>query len=272
MQASSIQGVSQVSVESYRTSGSVSSFSIPSREQLLALEIEPAALEEFDIVSFNSRDLRSRPFNLLRTQVLKAMREKKWRLLGVTSATPEAGKSFMSANLAVAMAQLPDVRVCLFDLDLRRGSLAEKFAVSGDHGLTQFLDGSTDELRDVGRYLSNLHLTLYPCYTSRVNSAELLAGERFAKLVEAMRALPDDVIVICDLPPAFANDDAMTIIQRLDSYMFVIEEGMTTKTELRDAMNLLSPAPCLGTVLNRYTAGPLDAYGAYGKYDHYYGQ
>ena len=45
------------------------------------------------------------------------MREKGWKLLGVTSATPEAGKSFLAANLAVAMAQLPDVRVVLFDLD-----------------------------------------------------------------------------------------------------------------------------------------------------------
>ncbi|WP_219893760.1 CpsD/CapB family tyrosine-protein kinase [Aquisediminimonas profunda] len=261
-----------MSVESYRMPGSVSSFSIPSSEQLPAVEIEPAALEAFDIVGFNSRDIRSRPFNLLRTQVLKAMREKKWRLLGVTSATPEAGKSFLCANLAVAMAQLPDVRVCLFDLDLRRGSLAEKFAITGDHGLTQFLDGTIDDLHNVGRYFSNLHLSLFPCYSSRINSAELLAGDRFTKLVEAMRALPDDVIVICDLPPTFANDDAMTIIQQLDAYMFVIEEGMTTKTELRDAMSLLSPAPCLGTVLNRYSASPLDAYGAYGKYGHYYGQ
>lgn len=261
-----------MSVEPYRKSGPVSSFSIPASEQLSSLEIAPAALEEFDIVGFNSRDMRSRPFNLLRTQALKAMREKNWRLLGVTSATPEAGKSFMSANLAVAMAQLPDVRVYLFDLDLRRGSLAEKFPIAGEHGLTQFLNGTIDDLQNVGRFISNLHLTIFPCYSARVNSAELLAGERFNRLVDAMRALPDDVVVICDLPPAFANDDAMTIIQRLDAYLFVIEEGVTTKTELRDAMNLLSPAPCLGTVLNRYSASPLDAYGAYGKYEHYYGQ
>ncbi len=272
VQASSFQGVSQVSVEPNRTPGSVSSLSIPSGAQLATIDVEPASLEGRDIVGFNSRDIRSRPFNLLRTQVLKAMREKNWRLLGVTSATPEAGKSFLSANLAVAMAQLPDVRVCLFDLDLRRGSLAEKFEIAGEQGLTQFLDGTIDDLSNVGRYLSNLRLSLYPCYSSRINSAELLAGDRFASLVSAMRALPEDVIVICDLPPAFANDDAMTIIQNLDAYIFVIEEGMTTKTELRDAMNLLAPAPCLGTVLNRFSASPLDAYGAYGKYDHYYGQ
>lgn len=250
--------------------GSVSSFSVPRDDQLPTVEVELSALEEFDIVGFNSRDIRSRPFNLLRTQVLKEMREKGWKLLGVTSATPEAGKSFLAANLATAMAQLPDVRVYLFDLDLRRASLAEKFGITGEHGLTEFLSGSIDGLQPIGQHISNLHLTLFPCYSSKVNSAELLAGDRFNKLVEAMRALPDDVIVLCDLPPAFANDDAMTIIQQLDAYVFVIEEGMTTKTELRDAMNLLSPAPCLGTVLNRFSVSPLDSYGAYGKYDRYY--
>ncbi len=261
-----------MSVEPYRLAGSVSSLSIPREDQLPSVEVDLSALEEFDIVGFNSRDIRSRPFNLLRTQVLKEMREKGWKLLGVTSATPEAGKSFLVANLAAAMAQLPDVRVFLFDLDLRRASLAEKFGVKGEHGLTEFLVGSIDELQLIGQHMANLHLTLFPCFSSKVNSAELLAGDRFGKLVDAMRALPDDVIVLCDLPPAFANDDAMSIIQRLDAYLFVIEEGMTTKAELRDAMNLLSPAPCLGTVLNRFNVSPLDAYGTYGKYDRYYGE
>ena len=260
-----------MSVESYQLPDEVLSFALPKDELLPAVDADLTALAERDVVGFNSRDIRSRPFNLLRTQVLREMRAKGWKLLGVTSATPEAGKSFLATNLAVAMAQLPDVRVILFDLDLRRASLAEKLGISGDHGLTQFLEGSIDGLQSVGRRIANLNLTLFPCYSSRVNSAELLTGERFGMLVESMRELPDDVIVICDLPPAFANDDAMAIIQKLDTYLFVIEEGITTKAQLKEAMNLLSPAPCIGTVLNRFSVSPIDAYGYAGKYDRYYG-
>lgn len=260
----------QVTVEPYRAKGALSPFAIPLEDRLPAVEVDFAALDSRDVVGFNSRDMRSRSFNLLRKQVLKEMREKNWRLLGITSATPEAGKSFLSANLAAAMAQLPDIRVYLFDLDLRRASLAEKFGVTGERGLTDFLNGTVDSLEAVGQHLSNLHLTIFPCFSSRVNSAELLAGERFTRLAEAMQSLPDDVVVLCDLPPAFANDDAMTIIQQLDAYLFVIEEGITTKAELREAMGLLAPAPCVGTVLNRFSAGPLDPYGAYGKYARYY--
>ena len=260
-----------MSVEPYRLPGAVSPFFLPKEETLPTVEVDLSTLAEHDVVGFNSRDIRSRPFNLLRTQVLKEMRGKGWKLLGVTSATPEAGKSFLVANLAVALAQLPDVRVYLFDLDLRRASLAEKLGISGEHGLTQFLDGSIDGLQSVGRHISNLNLTLFPCYSARVNSAELLAGDRFTLLVEAMRALPDDVIVLCDLPPAFANDDTMAIVQKLDAYLFVIEEGVTTKAQLNEAMNLLNPTPCVGTVLNRFSVSPIDSYGYAGKYDRYYG-
>ena len=260
-----------MSVEPYRLPGAVSPFSLPKEEALPTVEVDLSILAEHDVVGFNSRDIRLRPFNLLRTQVLKEMRGKGWKLLGVTSATPEAGKSFLVANLAVALAQLPDVRVFLFDLDLRRASLAEKLGISGEHGLTQFLDGSIDGLQSVGRHITNLNLTLFPCYSARVNSAELLAGDRFTLLVEAMRALPDDVIVLCDLPPAFANDDTMAIVQKLDAYLFVIEEGVTTKAQLNEAMNLLTPTPCVGTVLNRFSVSPIDSYGYAGKYDRYYG-
>ena len=260
-----------MSVESYRLPDEAKSFSLPNDELLTVVDLDLSALADHDVVGFNSRDIRSRPFNLLRNQVLREMRERGWNLLGVTSATPEAGKSFLATNLAAALAQLPDIRVLLFDFDLRRASLAEKLGINGDHGLTQFLDGSVDDLQSVGRRIANLNLTLYPCYSARVNSAELLAGERFSMLVEAMRELPDDVIVVCDLPPAFANDDAMAIIQKLDAYLFVIEEGVTTKSQLQEAMSLLSPAPCIGTVLNRFSVSPIDAYGYAGKYDRYYG-
>ncbi len=244
--------------------------SLPAREQLASAEIDADLMEAQGIVGSNSRDARSRPFNLLRAQVLREMRKKDWKLLGISSATPNAGKSFLAVNLAAALAQLPDTDVHLFDFDLRRASLAEKLQLDGDVGLTDYLSGKSDDLSKVGRFVSNLGFSIYPCYPARVNSAELLGGDRFDALIDAMRALPDAAIVICDLPPAFANDDAMAIIQRLDAYLFVIEEGVTTKAEARDSMALFSSSPCLGTILNRYKASGVGSYGYGGKYDRYY--
>jgi protein-tyrosine kinase len=244
--------------------------SVPTARVLSNVEVDPEIMEAQGIVGFNSRDARSRPFNLLRAQVLREMRKKEWKLLGISSATPNAGKSFLSVNLAAALAQLPDTEVYLLDFDLRRASLGEKLNLERGMGLTDYLDGSCDDLKQVGRFVSNLGFSIFPCYPARVNSAELLGGERFDALIDGLRALPSSAIVICDLPPAFANDDAMAIIQRLDAYLFVIEEGITTKAEARDSMALFSSSPCLGTVLNRYRPTTVGSYGYGGKYDRYY--
>ena len=266
-----IQGSSSVPIDLAKSSsnGAV----IPALAQLEKFEIHADILAANSIVGFNSRDIRSRPFNLLRSQVTKRMRAEGWKLLGITSATPAAGKSFLAANLTAAMSQLSDTQVFLFDLDLRRASLAENFGMTGEVGLTEYLQGDTDDLASIGRRIGDVNLAAFPCFRSSVNSAELFAGEQFQTLANGMRALPDDAVAICDLPPVFANDDAMMIAQSLDAYILVLEEGVTTKKQIRDAMRLLSPTPCLGTVLNRFDGGFGDQYGyAYGgKYDKYYG-
>ncbi len=243
----------------------------PRPEHLTTVSVNVETLETNRIVGHNSRDIRSRPFNLLRSQVLKGVRAKGWKVIGITSATPEAGKSFLSANLAVALAQLAETSVYLVDLDLRRASLAETFGLVGDHGITEVLDRSVNSLQGVGQYLENLNLSIFPCYRSRANSAELLSGERFGALTRAMHALPDDAIILCDMPPAFANDDAMAIVQHLDAYLFVVEEGITTKTQVKDSLQMFAPAPCLGTVMNRFNAALSDSYGYGGSYSRYYG-
>lgn len=246
---------------------------LPAIDRLEAFVPDPEIMAANHIVGFNSRDIRSRPFNLLRSQVVKRMRAEGWKLLGITSATPAAGKSFLATNLTAAMSQLSDTQVYLFDLDLRRASLAANFGMDGESGLTEYLAGEGHNPDHFGRSIGD-NLAVFPCFRSNVNSAELFVGDQFHDLVAGMRALPEEGIVICDLPPVFANDDAMVIAQSLDAYILVLEEGMTTKKQIRDAMRLLSPTPCLGTVLNRFDGGFGDQYGyAYGgKYDKYYGE
>ncbi len=239
-------------------------------EMAQVVEINPELLEKQGIVGFNSRDARSRPFNLLRTQILRKMREKHWRTVAITSGAPNAGKSFVTANLAAAIGQLADAKVLMFDLDLRRASLAERFGVAADRGMRDYLDGSAERLSEIGRHISPLNITLFPSQAASINSAELLVGDKLPALMKACRDLPEDYIALLDLPPVFANDDAMAVMQHVDCYLFVIEEGVTTKAQVNDAMALLDPAECIGTVLNRYQERAGDSFGYSGNYDRYY--
>ena len=247
-------------------------FQMPVFDRLEPFTPNARILTEHHVVAFNTRVADARPFTLLRAQVLKKMRAANWKLIGITSATPEVGKSFVASNLAAALSRLSDVHTYLLDLDLRRASQSRTFGMEGTAGLTEYLAGDDVRLPAIGRRVVGTNLALFSCFPSQVNSAELLVGPRFQSLIGAMRALPDDSVVICDLPPVFANDDTMIVAQELDAYLFVVEEGVTTKKQMREAMRLLHPAPCLGTILNRFKGGFGENYGyGYGmKYGSYY--
>lgn len=232
----------------------------PLRERILVLEDTRVSLEMADdpkqgLFGFNSRDRRSRPFNLLRSQVMKLAKANQWKVIGITSATPRVGKSFTACNLAASLGRIPNLRTLLFDLDLRRGTVAETFGMPVGPGVNSFLTGEIDSVSELAYNVSGTGLTIYPCFPTDASSAELLAGNRLRALVAAMRRLPDNVICICDLPPAFANDDTAIVLSELDAFLFVVEEGVTTARQVRDAIDLLKPSPCMGTIFNRYHGG-----------------
>lgn len=254
------------------TATRVAAAHIPAQADLKPFTPDPKVLDKNHIVGFNSRHISSRPFSLLRSQLVKRMQTRGYRVVGVTSPAPGAGKSFLSANLAASLSRLPNRSVYVFDLDVRRASMAEYFGLKGEVGLEHYLSGQTDDLSKVGLQIPGTNLSLYPCYPNNLDTFEMLAGERFARLVAAMRALPDDSIVVCDLPPVFANDDAMVVADRIDAYLLVIEQGRTSSKEVKDCMRLLDPAECIGSVLNRYEGGFGDPYGygyGYGSYGNY---
>lgn len=245
---------------------------IPNLHELPTLDLDPVHLAKRKIVGFQSRDVRSRAFNLFRSQLSKRMAQRDIKVLGITSAAPNAGKSFISTNIAAALSRMPDRQVYLFDFDLRRGSLAREMGLQSGHGLGLFLEGKINDLRDIGHQVGENGFAFFPCFASMERSAELFASDRFKALSAAMRALPDNAIVICDLPPAFANDDTAVICEHLDAYLMVVEQGVTTRKQVVGTREMLQPTPCIGSVLNRYDGGWSDPYGyGYGdKYSKYY--
>lgn len=249
-------------------------FRIPNQSELALFTPDWRLLEANHIVGFHNRHLSSRPFSLLRSQLVKRMKTRGFQIVGVTSPAPGAGKSFLTANLAATLSRLPNHFVHVFDLDIRRASLASNFGLIGETGLERFLLGETDDLRKVGRHVEGTNLALYPCYANDLDTMPLLAGDRFAAFVASLKALPEDHIILFDMPPVFANDDAMVVASQIDAYLMIIEQGRNSQKQIVDAMRLLDPAACVGSVLNRYDGGVGDpygySYGAYGKYTDYF--
>lgn len=222
------------------------------------------------LVAADSTDSRSRPFNLLRSQLIKQLAKNCSHLVGITSVAPGAGKSFVASNLAASIGQLSNKRVFLIDLDLRRASVADIFGIGVKPGLSEYLAGENVSLEDIGCQVGDSNVVIYPAFPAQHGSAELLVGERFDALIDAARALPADAVVLFDLPPVFANDDAILVANKLDGILMVVEQGVTTKKQLQSAIQLLEPTPIIGSVFNRSDGGFGDPYGYSGKYGKYY--
>lgn len=253
-------------------------FSSPGVRDLLRLADLPlftperAELNSHKLVGFDSRDIRARPFNLLRSSLSKKLKESGFRLVGLTSATPAAGKSYLSLNLASSLARVAEQPVFLVDLDIRRASVAEEIGLTLDRGIESFLEGEADDLAALGRRVEGSELGIFPAVRRKRNTAELLAGERFAQMIDIFRNRSDAATILFDLPPAFASDDAMISLELLDGYVLVVDSGKTTRKHVEDVLAVLHPTPCVGTILNRYSGGFADSYGYgyggpdYGKY------
>ena len=207
------------------------------------------------VYGFNSMDARSRSFNLIRAKLVALQRERNWRMLGVVSATPGVGKSFVSASLSAAMSRDPRYSTTLIDLDLRRGTIKNIFGIESETGLAHYLedldsDAGIPTFRPQGE-----DLVIVPSVPANLHSAELLAGGRGVELLKLLRATAARNYFFFDLPPVYANDDASTTLEHLDGYVFVVEEGKTTQQELESAIDMLGREKLAGVVLNKYRAG-----------------
>ena len=239
----------------------------PTRSQSIEFAWSAAAARQRLVHGFDSRNASSRSFNLIRSKLVGLQRERGWRLLGVVSATPTVGKSFVSANVAAAMSRDPRFQTYLLDLDLRRGTIREIFGIETESGLVEYLEQSdpTDVLP--GFIPRGQELIVVPSVPGPVLSAELLASDRATALFSSMRDSDDRNFFICDLPPAFANDDASIIMESLDGYLIVAQDGKTTQREIEAAVELLGHERLAGVVLNKYRGGLVsEGYGIEQRY------
>lgn len=221
------------------------------------------------IYGFDALDSRSRSFNMVRARLLELHAQHGWKMFGVVSATPNVGKSFIAANIAAALSREPTFHTVAIDLDLRRASLSGMFGIDPKTSLSAYLAGEAGAAAPSLYALDGEDLTIVPTTAKALRSAELVAGQRAQSLLQEVRDLATPALAIVDLPPVFANDDAITVMSRLDAYIMVAEEGKTKQRELQDAIGLLGQERLAGVILNKYRGGMIsEGYG----FDSYYAE
>ena len=125
----------------------------------------------------DASDVAVEAIRALRTNIYFSMLDARNNVLMITGAAPEAGKSFISANLATVMAQ-SGKRVLLIDTDMRKGYLDQLFKLTPEYGLADILSGHVSPAKAVCEtQIENLHLISNGGYPK--NPSELLMYSRF---------------------------------------------------------------------------------------------
>ena len=222
----------------------------------------------------NPRSPIAEAYRSLRTAVLFSNVDQTARTMVVTSAGPQEGKSFTSANLAIVLAQSSH-RVLLIDADLRRPTQQNLFDKQPNYGLTNLLLDmppafDSSRLGDMYSQLSRAVLAtsipgLFLMTTGELppNPAELVGSSRMKALIKALATRFDFVII--DTPPILAVTDAVVLATRVDTVLLVTRAGSTRQSQLKHAVLRLQEvnANMSGVILNRINKQS-------GEYYHYY--
>ncbi len=211
-------------------------------------------------------------YRALRTSLLLSNLGAPPKVIMVTSARPQEGKTTTSINTAIVLAQ-KGVRVLLVDADLRRPSIHKTLGMGPRSGLSNVLTGSATLQQTITTSPILPNLFIMPAGTPPPNPAELLASSNMRDLLAELRQQFDHIVI--DTPPTLSVTDAVVLSPRADATILVIRSGQTTKQALRRSRDILTQvnAHVAGVLLNAVDLTSPDYYYYYeyqGKYSHYY--
>jgi Mrp family chromosome partitioning ATPase len=213
-------------------------------------------LERNRIFSPASASPAAAAFRMLRTQVLQRMDANGWRTLAIFSPAADDGKTTTAINLAAALANDRRHTVLLVEFDFKRPALATRLGLSPQFGSDDALAGGAS-VQDCLYHPDGFdRLVLMPARGLLEHSSELLAGHRSREIVSELRGRYPERIVLFDLPPVLAADDALSFAPLVECGLVVASEGHTRRKDLVRTVELLHNTPLVGTVLNRAADAP----------------
>jgi capsular exopolysaccharide synthesis family protein len=212
-------------------------------------------------------------FRSLRTSIKLSTPLEVPRALVVTSAGPREGKTFVAANLAIALAQAGK-RVVLVDADLRRPTVHAWFRVPNSSGLADVLSKGTAAAADDFLELPGLvhsgidNLWLMTAGSPPTSPGELLGTDALTRVLDRLAEVSDTIVF--DTAPVGPIADTLLVAHYCSGSLVVARAGRTRRSALRGALAALwgTRRPILGVVLNDERPHPLARF-SHDDYYHY---
>lgn len=222
-------------------------------EQVVALEPKKIYTQ---LISLLKPDMpEAEHYRRLRYSVERMKKKGEGLVIGLTSPVSGDGKTLTSINLAGALAQNPQNRVLLVELDLRqpvntlRNYLGAPKKLTGPGVVDMVVDPSLAWEKAV-YYLQDYNLYLMPAGSHTRSPYELLTSERMEDILREARQRYDYIIV--DTAPIVLMPDSQLVADSVDGFLVVLAADVTPKKLLEEALALMEPSKVLGLVFNGY--------------------
>ncbi|WP_234028533.1 CpsD/CapB family tyrosine-protein kinase [Lentibacillus sp. Marseille-P4043] len=196
----------------------------------------------------NPDSLISDQFREIRANINFLTETKKNRLFIITSPDKGEGKSTVTANLAVSMAQQNE-RILLIDANLREPTMHDIFKIPNNVGLTNILSGNASMESAIQRtWISNLELLTSG--TTLTNPAEVLGNTRIADLLNTTANTYDKVLI--DSPPVLTSTETRVLANHCDGVVMVLNRGKTALENTVESRRVLelARAKIVGAIMN----------------------
>jgi capsular exopolysaccharide synthesis family protein len=223
-----------------------------------------AALDPSMYAFYQSRSAEAEAFRGVRTALYFSTAGQGHKVIQVTSPSPGDGKTTVTGNLAISMAQ-SGKRVLLIDADIRKPRLHRQFGIGDETGLSLVLAGEVEPAEAIQEG-GVPNLSILPCGPLPPNPAELLTSPRLKEFLDQVREQYDFVLV--DTPPLLAVTDASVVAARVDGVLLVIrvsKNGRPQAVRAKEILNTLG-ASMLGVVVNALDHRAEAVYG----FEHYH--
>ena len=198
-------------------------------------------------------------YKILRTNIQFSNVDDNLKVILVTSSSQQEGKSTVSCNLAISMAQANN-KVLLVDCDLRRPSIHRNFHLLNVKGLTNVLAEKID-YREISNVVGVPRLEVLTSGPKPPNPSELLGSARMEAFIQSASNQYD--FIILDAPPVLPVTDAMVLSKLADGVIFVIKYGHVPRDKAKSAVESLERigTKFLGAVINDIPEKGIGYYG-----------
>jgi capsular exopolysaccharide synthesis family protein len=215
------------------------------------------------------RSYEAEQFKILRTNLLFPESGNPARSILITSAAPNDGKSFVSANLAVSLALNQDRKVLLIDADVRRSQIHKIFGLNHiERGICDFLIDRIP-LRSLLVKTSLKNLVILPAGQLTHNLDELQSLEKLPKLFEELAVHFSEYYIVIDSPPPKLASETGVLARLVDSIVIVMKAGVTKREYVEETIDLLEKGKIAGIVFNWHD-NRMSNYKKYAKDREYY--